>query len=112
MTIVIDIGPVPSKESPAIGDIATALLAGVFVRQLNRQLPLPDGARYVLMQRAKVKPWLSVVLASSVATWESADNSMETASAAHEIEHWDNQALLELQQHGLAPRTPLVAVAA
>lgn len=112
MTIVIEIGPVPSKESPALGDIATAVLAGVFVRQLNRRLPLPVGARYVAMQRVKSKPWLSVVLACSDTTWDSADMSMEKASAAREIDYWDDEALLELQERGLAPRTPFAALAA
>lgn len=112
MTIVIEIGPVPSKESPALGDIATAILAGVFVRQLNRQVPLPDGARYVAMQRVGAQPWLSVVLTCSETTWASADMSLDKASAARDVEHWDNEALLELQERGLAPRAPLAALAA
>lgn len=112
MTTVIEIGPVPSKECPPQGDINVTIASGVFMRQLNRQKPLPAGARYVAMQRFRAKPWLSVVLTTTVNNWESADVSMELASAALEIEYWDEEALLELQQHGLAPRAPQVATAA
>lgn len=112
MTTVIEIGPVPSKECPPQGDINVTIANGVFMRQLNRQKPLPEGARYVAMQRFKAKPWLSVVLTTTVNTWESADVSMELASAALEIQHWDDEALQELQQHGLAPRSPKTAIAA
>lgn len=112
MTTVIDLGPVPANESPFVGDVATAIVAGVFVHQLNRKKPLPAGARYVLMQRMHVKPWLSVVLVTTVNNWKSVDVSMELASAAMEIQEWDDEALMELHKHGLAPRMPQAAIAA
>lgn len=111
---LIEIGPVPSKEVPPTGDIAVAIATRVFMRQLNRQAPLSQqgGMRYVAMQRMAKKPWLSVVLAANVNSWESADLSMEKASAATMVENWDEKALLELLQHGLAPRPTQTAIAA
>ncbi|MDT8992765.1 hypothetical protein RQP54_17970 [Curvibacter sp. APW13] len=112
MTTVIEIGTVPSNEMSPTGDIQAAIVAGVFMRQLNRQVPLQGGMRYVVMQRMAKKPWLSVVLTSNVNSWESADITMEKASAASMVEKWDEEALLELQQHGFAPSPAQTAIAA
>lgn len=113
MTTVIEIGPVPSNETPATDSISAIVQVGIFIRQLCRMRPLSqEKAKYIAMQRiGKAKPWLTCVLTVPVNTWATADISMELAEAAMEITNWDEEALLELQNHGLAPLT-IAAIAA
>lgn len=112
MTTVIEIGTVPSNETPATDSVTAAIQAGAFIRQLQRMRPLlpESGAKYVAMQRAgNVKPWLSVVLAVPVGSWATAETSMQLAQAAQEVAHWDEEALMELHQRGIAPASYVAA---
>lgn len=104
MTTLIEIGPVPRLETPCVDTLPAALAAGVFLRQLNRARPLipESAARYILTQRDRGnKPWITVQLSVSVNSWPTAELAHDIASAACEIDHWDDQAQRELREYGI-----------
>lgn len=108
MSTVIEIGTVPSNEVASTDPVSVAIQARIFMRQLNRMRPLivESHMKYAALQRApRSVPWLSVALVAQVNSWMTAADSLDMADAAREVQHWDETALMELHQLGLAPKT-------
>lgn len=102
--ISIEIGSVPSAETPKLDPVSGFLAAAAFLRQLNRVRPLLEesGYRY-FVQTAAHPAYFRIVLAGKAGSFENANLALSLAESAQEVNQWDAIALFELGQGSQIP---------